>query len=151
LAQTILNGGAYGDARILSEGSVAAMLTDENTEFPGHAHGLGFELDQRWYMEGLTSPSTAGHTGYTGTSLVLDQQSRSFVLLLTNRVHPPRSWGSVNPARRAVAGELAAALSVSPQAGPTAWHGATSANTTSTLTAQFPVWRDATAEFDVFV
>lgn len=151
LAQTILNGGAYGDARILSTESVEAMLTDENTGFPGNAHGLGFELDQRWYMDALSSPSTAGHTGYTGTSLVIDLQSRSFVMLLTNRVHPSRSWGSVNPARRAVVHEFAASLAVSPQAGETAWHASRASNTTSTLTAKFAQWQPATVSFDLFV
>lgn len=151
LAQMILNGGAYGDTRILSEDSVAAMLTDENTEFPGNAHGLGFELDQRWYMDALSSPATAGHTGYTGTSLVIDLQSRSFVMLLSNRVHPSRSWGSVNPPRRDVAHEFAAAMSVSPQAGDTAWHASRAGNTTSTLTAAFAVGNhDATVSFDLF-
>lgn len=151
LAQTILNSGAYGDTRILSAESVEAMLTDENAEFPGDAHGLGFELDQRWYMDGLSSPSTAGHTGYTGTSLVIDLQSRSFVLLLSNRVHPSRDWGSINPARQAVAHEFAAALSVSPRSGDTAWEATDGSGLTSTLTAQVPLWRDATASFDLFV
>ena len=35
LARTLLNGGRYGDARILDEDTVRAMLVNENTEFPG--------------------------------------------------------------------------------------------------------------------
>ena len=107
LAQTMINGGAYDGHRILRTASVQQMITNENTEFGSNAHGLGFELDQRWYMGGLSSLRTAGHTGYTGTSLVIDFASRSFVILLTNRVHPSRSWGSVNPARVAAAQGLA--------------------------------------------
>src|SRR5690606_3815770 len=53
LGQTLLNGGTYRGERILSEESVRLMLTNFNEEFPGNAHGLGFELDQRWYMAGL--------------------------------------------------------------------------------------------------
>ena len=64
---------------------------------------------------------TAGHTGYTGTSVVIDLPSRSFVIVLTNRVHPSRSWGSVNPARVASAQGLAQALRVRPRSGRTAW------------------------------
>ena len=56
LAQTLLNGGRYGHARILEADTVRAMLINENTEFPGDSHGLGFELDQRWYMDGLSDP-----------------------------------------------------------------------------------------------
>jgi CubicO group peptidase (beta-lactamase class C family) len=100
LARTLLNGGSYGHERILAEDTVRAMLVDENTEFPSNSHGLGFELDQRWYMDGLSSPVTFGHTGFTGTSVVIDPLSDSFVILLTNRVHPSRDWGSNNPSRR---------------------------------------------------
>jgi len=152
LAQTMLNGGAYAGARILSSASVEAMITDENAAFPGQDHGLGFELDQRWYMGGLSGPRTAGHTGYTGTSLVIDHTSRSFVLLLSNRVHPSRSWGSVNPARRAVAQGLALAMAVGPRHGATAWSAPSTDSTTATL--QVPVPLPSTGgrlTFDVFV
>jgi hypothetical protein len=71
-------------------------------------------------MGALTSPRAAGHTGYTGTTLVLDPLSRSIAILLTNRVHPSRNWGSINPARRVVANGLAQALAVRPRHG-TAW------------------------------
>jgi CubicO group peptidase (beta-lactamase class C family) len=117
LAQTFLNGGSYRGARILKESSVTAMITNFNQAFPGNDHGLGFELNQHWYMGGLSGPRTAGHTGYTGTSLVIDFDSRSFAILLTNRVHPSRDWGSNNPARRAVAQGLALSLGVGPRHG----------------------------------
>jgi CubicO group peptidase (beta-lactamase class C family) len=120
LGQAILNGGAHAGGRILREDTVELMLTDFNQGFPGNSHGLGFELDQRWYMGALTSPRAAGHTGYTGTTLVLDPLSRSIAILLTNRVHPSRNWGSINPARRVVANGLAQALAVRPRHG-TAW------------------------------
>ncbi|GAA3719764.1 serine hydrolase domain-containing protein [Microlunatus aurantiacus] len=138
LAQTMLNGGAYDGHRILRSTSVQQMITNENTEFGTNAHGLGFELDQRWYMGGLSSLRTAGHTGYTGTSLVIDFASRSFVILLTNRVHPSRSWGSVNPGRVAAAQGLAEALAVRPRAGRTAWFSGTANARTATVTVPLP-------------
>lgn len=110
LAQAILDGGSLGGARILQPATVETMLTDANARFPGHAHGLGFELDQPSYMGTLAAPTTAGHTGFTGTSLVIERRSASFVILLSNRVHPSRAWGSANPARRAVSHRLALAL-----------------------------------------
>ncbi|RKT83996.1 CubicO group peptidase, beta-lactamase class C family [Saccharopolyspora antimicrobica] len=130
LGQALLNGGTYAGNRILSEDGVARMLTDFNGEFPGNAHGLGFELDQRWYMAGLSAPHTAGHTGYTGTSLVIDPLSRSVVVLLTNRVHPSRQWGSNNQARQALAQGMARALAVRPEFGSESW----SADRAGTLT-----------------
>jgi CubicO group peptidase (beta-lactamase class C family) len=118
LAQMLLNGGRYGQTRVLSEDSVRLLFTDFNRKFPRHSHGLGFELNQRRYMDRLASPVTAGHTGYTGTSLVINPRSHAFVILLTNRVHPSRLWGGINPARRAVAHDLArAGAAREPQSG----------------------------------
>ena len=151
LAQTLLNGGTYRGQRILSPSSVQQMITNENTAFPGDDHGLGFELDQRWYMGGLSSPRTAGHTGYTGTSLVVDFASRSFVILLTNRVHPSRSWGSVNPARVAAAQGLAEAMAVRPRVGRDAWFSGTGHARTATLQVALPGHRAAELRFDQFV
>ncbi|TDD52163.1 serine hydrolase domain-containing protein [Saccharopolyspora elongata] len=128
LGQAVLNGGTYGGNRILSEEGVEMMLTDFNGAFPGNSHGLGFELDQRWYMAGLSGPRTAGHTGFTGTSLVIDPTSRSVAVLLTNRVHPSRQWGSNNAARQALAQGMARALGVAPARGSESWfseHGGT--------------------------
>jgi CubicO group peptidase (beta-lactamase class C family) len=159
LAQTLLDGGAYGHTRILDEASVRLLFTNFNQAFPGDSHGLGFELDQRWYMDALNSPVTAGHTGFTGTSIVIDPLSKSFVILLANRVHPSRNWGSNNPSRRAVARDLALALPVRPAAGRTDWFSGTADATTATLTVpvavpsggarlSFDLWYD-TEETDV--
>ncbi|QYJ16827.1 Putative D-alanyl-D-alanine carboxypeptidase [Rubrobacter xylanophilus DSM 9941] len=112
LAQTILNGGSYGGSRILKPQSVQELLANYNREFPGNDHGLGFELYQHWYMDAMATPSTAGHTGYTGTSLVINPLDRSFAILLTNRVHPSRATVSTNPYRRAVARDVARAVAV---------------------------------------
>jgi CubicO group peptidase (beta-lactamase class C family) len=95
---------------ILRRETVQQMITNETAGFPGHDHGLGFELNQPWYMGRLSAPTTAGHTGFTGTSLVIDFAGGGYVVLLTNRVHPRRDGGSVNPARIAAADGLAAAL-----------------------------------------
>ena len=152
LAQAMLNGGSYDGARVLTRAGVEAMITDENVEFPGNAHGLGFELDQRWYMEGLAGPRTAGHTGYTGPSLVLDFDSGSFALLLANRVHPSRSWGSNNPARRAVAQGLAEALQVRPRRGGQAWEVLSDPSRAATLQVGLDVpATGARLFFDLFV
>jgi CubicO group peptidase (beta-lactamase class C family) len=110
LAQTLLDGGRHGRTRILRASTVRAMLRNHNAGFPGDAHGLGFELNQRRYMGPLASPVTFGHTGYTGTSLVVDPAADAFVVLLTNTVHPSRSLESDDPVRRAVARVLARSL-----------------------------------------
>ncbi|MFE7774957.1 serine hydrolase [Streptomyces sp. NPDC057445] len=134
LARTLLNGGAYGTARILTDESVELMFTDFNTAFPGDEHGLGFELYQHWYMGAMATPRTAGHTGFTGTSLVLDPSTDSFLVMLGNSVHPVRSWRSGSAPRVAAANHLARAVAVRPHRGRTAWFSGMSGATTATLT-----------------
>ncbi|MFF9912560.1 serine hydrolase [Streptomyces sp. NPDC013457] len=134
LARTLLNGGAYGDARILTPESVELMFTDFNTDFPGDEHGLGFELYQHWYMGAMATPHSAGHTGFTGTSLVLDPTTDAFLVVLGNSVHPVRSWRSGSAPRVAAANNLARAVPVRPAHGRTAWFSGMASATTSTLT-----------------
>lgn len=134
LARTLLNGGSYGSARILSEKSVELLFTDFNTAFPGDEHGLGFELYQHWYMGAMATPRTAGHTGFTGTSLVLDPTTDSFLIVLGNSVHPVRSWRSGSAPRVATANRMARAVPVRPTRGRTAWFSGMASASTATLT-----------------
>ncbi|MEV5607698.1 serine hydrolase [Streptomyces sp. NPDC052225] len=133
LGRTLLNGGVYGKARILSEKSVELMFTDFNTAFPGDEHGLGFELYQHWYMGAMATPRTAGHTGFTGTSLVLDPTTDSFLIVLGNSVHPVRTWRSGSAPRVATANDMARAVPVRPAHGRTAWFSGMASATSATL------------------
>ncbi|NEB80625.1 serine hydrolase, partial [Streptomyces sp. SID14478] len=81
LCRTLLNGGSYGTARILGPDFVDLMLA---------APGLGFRVDQPWFMGELAGHGAAGHCGFTGTSLVLDPKTDTFLVLLSNTVHPRR-------------------------------------------------------------
>ncbi|MFI6010209.1 serine hydrolase [Streptomyces sp. NPDC051243] len=134
LGRTLLNGGNYGRSRILEPESVELMFTDFNTAFPGDEHGLGFELYQHWYMGAMATPHTAGHTGFTGTSLVLDPSTDSFLVVLGNSVHPVRSWRSGSAPRVAAANNMARAVPVRPRHGRTAWFSGMATATTATLT-----------------
>ncbi|MCO1593624.1 serine hydrolase [Micromonospora sp. RHAY321] len=151
LCQSLLNGGEYHGRRILRPDTVRAMLVNHNapleSAYPESDRGLGFELNKHWYMMGLSSPVAFGHTGFTGTSIVVDPLSHSFVIMLSNRVHPDRGWGSNNVARRAVARDLAEAMPVRPRSA-SAWRADPRDSKTSTLTAPLrrPA-RDATASF----
>ncbi|MBF8173137.1 serine hydrolase [Streptomyces olivaceus] len=134
LGRTLLNGGSYGRARVLRPESVELMFTDFNADFPGDEHGLGFELYQHWYMGAMATPRTAGHTGFTGTSLVLDPTTDSFLVVLGNSVHPVRSWRSGSAPRAAAGTDLARAVPVRPVHGRTAWFSGTAGSATATLT-----------------
>ncbi|WP_435859216.1 serine hydrolase domain-containing protein [Streptomyces neyagawaensis] len=98
--RTLLAGGSYGPARILGPDFVELMLTPP---------GLGFALDQSWFMGELAGRGAAGHTGFTGTSLVLDPATDTFLILLTNAVHPRRG-APLNAARAAAGTRVARAV-----------------------------------------
>ncbi|MDE7129978.1 MAG: serine hydrolase, partial [Alistipes sp.] len=57
----------------------------------------------------LLSPSAYFHTGFTGTSIVIDPALDLGIILLTNRVHPC-STGSVARMRGEVANAVAGAI-----------------------------------------
>jgi CubicO group peptidase (beta-lactamase class C family) len=108
--QMLANGGEYAGTRLLREPTVARMLANWNAGLgAAAAHGLGVALDQLEYMGALSGPRTFGHTGFTGTSLVVEPDRGAIAVLLTNRVHPDRRWGTIYPPRRTVADSLAAA------------------------------------------
>ncbi|GGJ98820.1 hypothetical protein GCM10007063_21370 [Lentibacillus kapialis] len=109
-AQMILNDGTYQGTRILETETVDIMEQNQLPEFPGNAHSLSWELNQDWYMGDLSGPVTMGHTGFTGTSIVINPNKETVAILLTNKVHPTREAPSTNPIRRAVAGKTGAAI-----------------------------------------
>lgn len=82
---------------------------------------------------------------------MIDFASRSFAVLLTNRVHPSRSWGTVNPARRDWAQGLALAMPVRPRRGPDAWFTGDRSGTTATLSLPVTVKRVAMLGFALFL
>jgi CubicO group peptidase (beta-lactamase class C family) len=67
---------------------------------------LGFEVDRPWFMGELAGRGAIGHTGFTGTSLVLDRASDTFLVLLANSVHPTRTWPVGSAPRAAAATRL---------------------------------------------
>jgi CubicO group peptidase (beta-lactamase class C family) len=162
LCQTLLNGGEYRGRRILRPDTIRTMLVNYNaaleSSYPESDRGLGFELNKHWYMMGLSSPVAFGHTGFTGTSVVIDPLAHSFVILLSNRVHPDRAWGGNNPARRAVADDFANAVPVRSASGR-AWRADPRDSATVTLTAPlrrassgghatFTLWYDTEPGYD---
>ncbi|WP_438817303.1 serine hydrolase domain-containing protein [Streptomyces actuosus] len=107
--RALLAGGAYGPARILGPDFVELLLARP---------GLGFAVDQEWFMGELAGRGAAGHTGFTGTSLVLDPATDTFLVLLANTVHPRRRAPDSRP-RAAAATRLARAVRAAPgAAGP---------------------------------
>ncbi|WP_424236856.1 serine hydrolase [Bhargavaea ginsengi] len=109
-AHMFLNDGRYGGKRILKPETVRLLEENQIPGFPGNDHGLGWELNQGWYMDALADSGTAGHTGYTGTSIAVSKKNQTIAILLTNRVHPSRNTISLNTIRRTVARHVADAI-----------------------------------------
>ncbi|MET9967785.1 serine hydrolase domain-containing protein [Streptomyces sp. NPDC006356] len=99
--RALLSGGSYGPARILGPDFVELLLTPP---------GLGFGVDQPWFMGELAGRGAAGHTGFTGTSLVLDPATDTFLVLLANTVHPRRGTPPDSGPRAAAGTRVARAL-----------------------------------------
>lgn len=108
IAAAIMNGGAIGSARILSPTTVKVMCTIQNPN--GRALGWDIASSSSGLKGDLFSPDrTICHTGYTGTSMVIDMESGTAVILLTHRVHP-KDKGSVAVLRARVSNIVAGAI-----------------------------------------
>ncbi|MDE2849116.1 MAG: serine hydrolase [Acidobacteriota bacterium] len=101
-AQTMLNGGAYGERRIVNTDTVA--LFTRRAEFvPGSSRALGWDTPSDPSSAGrYFSARSYGHTGFTGTSLWIDPELELIVVLLTNRVHPTRENIAIRRLRPAI-------------------------------------------------
>ena len=88
-AAMMLNKGSWDGQHILSSAAVETA-----TRIPGgfeqFGRGLGWDLNSAYSSNqgDLFSDKTYGHTGYTGTSMIIDPEREIVVILLTNRVHP---------------------------------------------------------------
>lgn len=107
--EAIRRGGELDGSRILDEATVTEMLRDQlpTAIDPGFRQGLGFRIAAPSFMGAVAESGAVGHTGFTGTSIVIDRSRRLVVVLLTNRVHPSREWSDLSDMRQRVA-ELAA-------------------------------------------
>ncbi|WP_043639170.1 serine hydrolase domain-containing protein [Nonomuraea candida] len=92
-----------GGGPVLRPESVAEMTRDQGAEGAPFRHGLGVRLGD----PGIIGPldGAYGHSGFTGTSLVIDPARGLTVVLLTNAVHPVRGRAGIRELRHAVAAE----------------------------------------------
>lgn len=86
-----LNAGLLEGRRLLSPATVRAATRPQTGALP-ICRGFGWVLQPNplWPSADLCSPHSYGHTGFTGTSIVVDPELGVFAILLTNRIHPTR-------------------------------------------------------------
>ena len=106
----ILNKGELNGKRILSPLAVKCMETVPRSlaQF-GHTPGWGISTPYSSNSGDLLSAQTFGHTGYTGTSIVIDPANDVAIILLTNCVHPVDK-GNVVRLRALVANAVAGSI-----------------------------------------
>src|SRR5260221_12597640 len=109
--QMILNGGTYNGVRILSPMGVATMTRPRVVAENGSARGLGWDMATSYSTNkgDLFPLGSFGHTGFTGTSMWIDPASDSFVIFLSNRVHPDGK-GDVGSLRGRIASIVASSV-----------------------------------------
>jgi CubicO group peptidase (beta-lactamase class C family) len=91
-AQLWLNEGTLDGSAFLSPLTVHLATRSHTSAIPGANRGLGWVLKgDEWDASGdLSSSSSFGHTGFTGTSILIDPTYQLGIVLLTNRVHYSR-------------------------------------------------------------
>jgi beta-N-acetylhexosaminidase len=115
--QMLLNGGVYAHQRILRRATVAQFTTPQNLS--GGTRTLGWAVPTEGGSSGhYFSAHSFGHTGYTGTSIWIDPDRQSFVVLLTNRVHPTRENQKIAQVRPALHDAVMQALGLATTAAP---------------------------------
>lgn len=94
-ARCLLNGGELDGVRVFRRETVRLMTTVQTPQGVLARRGLGWDLDTGYSRpRGQVFPlGSYGHTGWTGASLWIDPFSKTFVILLTNRLHPEDRGG----------------------------------------------------------
>lgn len=107
----LLEDGALDGVRVLAPLTVARMTSPATPAGMRDVRGLGWDIDSSYSANrgDLFPVGSFGHTGFTGTSIWVDPSSRTFVVFLSNRVHPD-GGGRVVALRGRVATLAAAAV-----------------------------------------
>jgi uncharacterized protein YbbC (DUF1343 family)/CubicO group peptidase (beta-lactamase class C family) len=96
---------------VLAGDMVEKMTTPQQPPTAQVLRGFGWDIDSPFSSNrgDLLPLGSFGHTGFTGTSMWIDPTTQTYIILLTNAVHP-RGKGSAIALRSKVATAVAAAL-----------------------------------------
>ena len=103
---------------VLSRSAIAKMTSPQQPPNGTALRGLGWDIESPWSANrGEFLPvGSYGHTGFTGTSLWIDPVTDTYIILLTNAVHPHGGKSTVSlRCKVATAVVQALALTVSEQ------------------------------------
>jgi uncharacterized protein YbbC (DUF1343 family)/CubicO group peptidase (beta-lactamase class C family) len=109
-AQMMLDQGRAAGRQLFSPVAVQKFTSPETPPGQPILRGFGWDIDSPFSSNrGELFPiGSFGHTGFTGTDIWIDPSSQTYVILLTNAVHP-RGGKSIRSMRARVATLVAAA------------------------------------------
>ncbi len=132
--QMLVDGGTFKGHRLFRTSTIRTMWTP--LKVGEVARGLGWDIASP--LSRAIAPffpmGSVGHTGFTGTAIWTDPASKTYLIILTNRVHP-YGRGNANPLRTRVAAAVAAQLFHAPP------HIAAAAQESTPPAADRPVFR----------
>ena len=112
-AEMMIGLGSLNGTRVLAPAAVRKMTTPQSPADRAVLRGIGWDIDSPYSTNRgeLLPLGSYGHTGFTGVSLWIDPATKTYIILMTNRVHPD-GGGSIVSLRCRVATAVAAALGV---------------------------------------
>ncbi len=105
---------------VVSAAAVEKMTTPQQPPNASVLRGIGWDIDSPFSSSRgeLLPVGSYGHTGFTGTSLWIDPSSDTYIILLTNAVHPhQRPHSRIVALRAEFANAVAVALHLGPAPG----------------------------------
>jgi uncharacterized protein YbbC (DUF1343 family) len=114
--QMMLNRGEYGGKRLFSPLAIDKFTSSQSPAGQTVQRGYGWDIDSPFSGnrgELFPAGESYGHTGYTGTSIWIDPGSQTYVVLLTNSVHPVVKK-AITPLRKSIATIVAASVGYEP-------------------------------------
>jgi CubicO group peptidase (beta-lactamase class C family) len=98
ILEMLLDGGTYGGRRYLKEETIVRFTRRQSDK---SSRGIGWDTktSPQSFSGKHTSLKTFLHTGFTGTSVVVDPTKKMVVVFLTNRVHPSRANTRISEVR----------------------------------------------------
>jgi uncharacterized protein YbbC (DUF1343 family)/CubicO group peptidase (beta-lactamase class C family) len=102
------------DRKLLAPLTIEKMTTPQQPANATVLRGLGWDIDSPFSsVRGELLPvGSYGHTGFTGTSIWIDPVTDTYIILLSNAVHPHSSSNAIVSLRSRVATAVAVALNL---------------------------------------
>lgn len=111
LCRMLVAGGVLDGQRVLARSTIETMWTRSSDGDGTRALGWDVTSTYAGRMAPFFPAGSVGHTGFTGTAVWIDPASGTYMILLTNRVHPDGGGGqAIRELRQRVAAAVGAAL-----------------------------------------